>query len=257
MQISNGVPQEILFYMELAGSPVTGLTPATSLSKNAGALAPTTNSAAEVGSGWYSVLPTAAEVDTNGSLLLVAIDAGADTWSEVHQVVSAYDDVWNADLSDYPSVGSAGYTLNTLNQMISATTINIQDVFAGGVMNLRTHNTWEIPIDGLPDLSPYTVVLLVIKLDAFQEDVRAQLLVRSDVGGLVTIGGDDPVAAGNGTVDIQPDYRAIVATIDIVETGVAQVGEYQWWVRGLTATGGFDLMTGTAIIERGGTEVIS
>ena len=64
----------------------TALTVSVQISKNGGAFAATTNSPVEVGNGWYYVILTATETDTDGPLLLRATAAGADEWRDYHQV---------------------------------------------------------------------------------------------------------------------------------------------------------------------------
>lgn len=64
----------------------TGLSPAVQISKNGGAFAASTNSASEIGNGWYSVALTATETGTVGPLIVRVTDATSAEWREYHQV---------------------------------------------------------------------------------------------------------------------------------------------------------------------------
>jgi hypothetical protein len=64
----------------------TGLTPTVQISKNGGSFADTSNSAVEVGNGWYYVALTATETNTDGPLLVRATGTGSDEYRDYHQV---------------------------------------------------------------------------------------------------------------------------------------------------------------------------
>lgn len=70
-------------------TPVTGLSPAVTLSKNGGAFASPAGVVAEIGSGWYRLTPGAADVATLGMLILHASGAGADPADALVEVVAA------------------------------------------------------------------------------------------------------------------------------------------------------------------------
>ncbi|MCB0072105.1 MAG: hypothetical protein KDE20_11630 [Caldilineaceae bacterium] len=92
MLIANGSTPTLMFLMVDSTdyfTAETGLSPTVYISKNGGAFAATTNSAAEVASGWYSVALTATETGTDGELVLYATGTGAAIWREKHQVYTS------------------------------------------------------------------------------------------------------------------------------------------------------------------------
>ncbi len=92
MLIKNGSTPRIVFVMVDATddeTAETGLSPAVEISKNGGSFATTTNSAVEIGNGWYYVDLTATETDTDGALIVRATATGADEWRDYHQVYSS------------------------------------------------------------------------------------------------------------------------------------------------------------------------
>jgi len=90
MQITSGTTPRIVFLLVNSSddkTAVTGATPTVSLSKNGGAFATATNSAVEVGNGFYYVAATATETNTVGALAILVTATGADAWRDIHQVV--------------------------------------------------------------------------------------------------------------------------------------------------------------------------
>lgn len=93
MQILNGSTPVIPILMVDAtdgATAETGLTLTVEVSKNGGAFAAATNSAAEISDGWYTVTLTATETGTDGPLLIRATGTGAAEWRDYHQVYSVF-----------------------------------------------------------------------------------------------------------------------------------------------------------------------
>jgi hypothetical protein len=67
-------------------APATGLTPTVYISKNGGAFAPPAGSVYEFGYGWYALLPTTADTNAIGSLVLHATGTGADPSDTMFQI---------------------------------------------------------------------------------------------------------------------------------------------------------------------------
>lgn len=81
--------QLITFVLQTAhGVPVTGIgsTFTALVSKNGGAFASVTGAKSEIGSGWYSVMLSAAETDTEGPLAIAANGSGAVQTNLTYQV---------------------------------------------------------------------------------------------------------------------------------------------------------------------------
>ena len=72
-----------------AASPV----PAVEISKNGGAFAASTNAAVNVSDGWYVLVLTPTETNTNGPLVIRATEAASKEWREKLQVIDAVPDV--------------------------------------------------------------------------------------------------------------------------------------------------------------------
>jgi hypothetical protein len=68
-------------------SPVTGLTPTVTISKNNAAFASPGGSVSEIGNGWYSLALNTTDAGTLGELLLHATGTGANNVDDRHQVV--------------------------------------------------------------------------------------------------------------------------------------------------------------------------
>lgn len=70
-------------------TPLTGLSPTVTLSKNGAAFGASAGVVSEIGNGWYKVAGNAADSDTLGPLLLHATAAGADPTDDRFDVVAA------------------------------------------------------------------------------------------------------------------------------------------------------------------------
>lgn len=70
-------------------TPLTGLSPTVTLSKNGAAFVASAGVVSEIGNGWYKVAGNAADSDTLGPLLLHATAAGADPTDDRFDVVAA------------------------------------------------------------------------------------------------------------------------------------------------------------------------
>jgi len=68
-------------------SPVTGITPVVTISKNGAAFASPSGAVSEVGSGWYILAGNATDRNTIGELLIHATGTGADPTDERYLVV--------------------------------------------------------------------------------------------------------------------------------------------------------------------------
>lgn len=64
----------------------TGIAPTVQISKNGGAFANVTNTVVEVGNGWYYVVLTTAETNTDGFLAVRAFGTGTNEWRDYHEV---------------------------------------------------------------------------------------------------------------------------------------------------------------------------
>jgi hypothetical protein len=112
--ILNGDSRPIVFAMVQAAdhvSPLTGASPAVAIAKNGGAFAAPAGAVSEIANGWYMLTPAAADVATNGALILHATASGGDPADVKCQVVafSPYDS-GRLGLSALPAAaaGSAG-----------------------------------------------------------------------------------------------------------------------------------------------------
>jgi hypothetical protein len=130
--ILNGEARPIPFFIAASADHVTGLTgaaPTVTLSKNGGAFAAPAGAVTEVGDGWYKLVPSGADITTNGVLLLHATAAGGDPADVKCQVVafSPYDSaalglsdlsaaagILDAPLASHTTAGSSGAALGTL-----------------------------------------------------------------------------------------------------------------------------------------------
>ena len=101
-EIANGVAYVATFMIvDTEGrTPVTGLTPTVTISKNGGNFDAATNAASEIldtddstGTGIYKITLTTSETDTNGPLWLRATDASAIDWRDRYVVRDAQPDV--------------------------------------------------------------------------------------------------------------------------------------------------------------------
>ncbi len=89
MQITQSTTPTIIFLLVSSAddrTAITGATPTVTISKAGGAFAATSNSAAEIGSGFYKVALTALETGTLGALAVLATATSADPWRDIHQV---------------------------------------------------------------------------------------------------------------------------------------------------------------------------
>jgi len=112
--ILNGDTRPIVFFLTSSSDHVTGLTGATptvTISKNGAAYASPAGTASEIGNGYYKLVPSGADVTTNGVFLLHATATGADPCDVSAQVVAfnPYDAV-RMGLTALPSAaaGAAG-----------------------------------------------------------------------------------------------------------------------------------------------------
>ncbi len=89
--IANGDVRPIVFAMVQSGdhvSALTGAAPTVTVSRNGGAFAAPAGAVSEIGSGWYKLVPAAADVSTNGALILHAAASGGDPADVRCQVVA-------------------------------------------------------------------------------------------------------------------------------------------------------------------------
>lgn len=253
-------------------TPETGFTPANTdvflfkegasavVNKNSGGLTHMSN-------GMFVGTFDSADTNTLGNMQIVLQMAGARPVVVECAVVAqgVYDDmynasggVWEADLDDFVNVGTAGYTLNKMNNFAEMTEVTLFSVIEGATITVQNFDSWEIPIPNLPDLSGYTSVLFAVKPTAATEDLLAQLFVRSDTG-LITVGGVAADASGNGDVTVSAGNDAVTVEVDITETGKSKPGNYTWWLKAFdsVATEGVTIATGLFNIEAGGAHATS
>ena len=69
-------------------SPVPGLTPTVTISKNGGSFATPSGAISEIGSGWYALAGNATDRNTRGDFLLHATGTGADPVDDRYTIVS-------------------------------------------------------------------------------------------------------------------------------------------------------------------------
>lgn len=90
MLITKGSTPTIVFLMVDATddeTAETGLSPTVQFSKNGGSFSTASNSPSEIGNGWYKVVPTTTETNTEGPFIVRATGSGANEWRDYHQVV--------------------------------------------------------------------------------------------------------------------------------------------------------------------------
>ena len=68
-------------------SPITGLSPTVTISKNGAAFASPAGAVTEIANGWYQVAGNASDSDTVGPVILHATAGGADPTDAVYNVV--------------------------------------------------------------------------------------------------------------------------------------------------------------------------
>ena len=89
--ILNGDTRPVLFFLTAAADHIAGLagaSPTVTISKNGAAFGAHAGAVAEVGDGWYRLIPAGADVTTNGIFLLHAVADGADPVDVKCQVVA-------------------------------------------------------------------------------------------------------------------------------------------------------------------------
>jgi hypothetical protein len=145
-QSSSVQPLEFLLVSSSDGnSPVTGATPAVTLSKCGGSFAAPAGAVSEIGSGWYKVAPNATDSNTLGPLILHATASGAYNVDVAFSVVG-YDpqSATNLGLSQIDTnVGSRaapGAQMDLVNAPNSTAIAAIQNGLAAAA-NLATANT--------------------------------------------------------------------------------------------------------------------
>lgn len=109
----------LLFFMASSVdhvSPITGITPVVTLSKNGGAFAAAIGAVQELSVGWYKVVPNADDFDMIGPLLLHATGAGADATDDMHEVNSGLVDLGPTQMTDIVGniQGSVGSVLTAV-----------------------------------------------------------------------------------------------------------------------------------------------
>lgn len=201
----------------------------------------------------FTVLPQ----DVYDSLVLGTMDlpAAIADFSDPDAAQTIATAVWSDTLSAYTEISSAGYVLNRIRLMTNPSNITLLSVIDGGTITVKTHDTWTIPIDSdeLPDMSGYTDILFSVKVSELQDDSRAQATVRKTTG-LVTVGGQDPISAANGSVVLGANNTSVIVTVGIAETPSTEPGTYKWWLKGLTPANpdGYHLAEGVFVINPGG-----
>lgn len=160
MRIKKSTEKKFVFFMSDATdneTGETGLTPTITVSKDGGAFASATNSAAEIANGWYSITLTTAETNTVGPIILKATGSGANDWLDIHDVYEdaltdvevnrIIDMLYRRSLANVEasSDGEAldtdsllGAILTTLNSSVSGSTLTINktDTTALGTLTL-------------------------------------------------------------------------------------------------------------------------
>lgn len=103
MIIEKGGTPTIVFLLvdaEDYSTPVTEAQPSVAVSKNGGEFAPASGTAEEIGFGWYRIVLTAEETDTDGPLILRAYAEGTSEWRDIMQVYSNFMAVLMEEMFD-------------------------------------------------------------------------------------------------------------------------------------------------------------
>lgn len=99
----NQTTYPLMFHMVLAAdhvTPATGLSPTVTISKNGAAFAAPAGAVAEVGAGWYKVVPNAADFNTLGPLVVHATAVTADPTDSVNEVNTGLVDLSATQMTD-------------------------------------------------------------------------------------------------------------------------------------------------------------
>lgn len=156
-------------------TPLTGVTPTVTLSKNGGVFASPSGAVTEIGSGFYKVAANATDSNTLGMLALAATASGADAAAMAYDVVanvesdsisaiaglsipsaSAISDaVWDEVISDHATAGSTGAALAASSASGDPWATVVPDAYADGTAGAalgRLNNTpAEAPVIVIPD----------------------------------------------------------------------------------------------------------
>jgi len=98
-QNTTNYPMTFLMVSSTDGvTPVTGLSPTVTLSKNGGAFTSPSGAVSEIGNGWYALAGNATDRNTLGELLLHATGTGAVATDQRYQIT-----VWDPIATNFPS----------------------------------------------------------------------------------------------------------------------------------------------------------
>lgn len=199
----------------------TGLSPTVQISKNGASFVTSSNSATEIGNGWYKLVLTTTESNTEGFLIVRATGSGANEWRDIFQVVESLPaDVISVDgnaataLSDFHATG-----FSTHDELDSADAV--WDEIRTGHTTTNSFGEWiqalalEATINALQDPSVATIA------DGVLDELIAGHLTPGSVGKAI----DDM----SSTVDVNAvatavwEYarRVLTTTFASVETAYA------------------------------------
>lgn len=123
MLINNGTTPTLMFLMVDSTddeTAKTGLTVTAQISKNGGTFTNTTNAVTEVSNGWYKVVLTATETNTNGPLAIRANGTAADEWRDLHEVVPVPNNISTSDVLTQVASALATYDAPTKAELDAA-----------------------------------------------------------------------------------------------------------------------------------------
>ena len=140
-------------------TPVTGVTPTVTISKNGGAFASPTGTVAEIGNGWYSLTPSSTDTNTLGPLLVHATATGADPVDLEYQVV-AFDPyaqanlgLTNLDAAITTRQPSGPVDLNIDQSTVTIGTVNTLGATARSQVNTEVDNVLNTAVPATPNVN--------------------------------------------------------------------------------------------------------
>ncbi len=131
-------------------TPITGISPTVTLSKNGGTFNSCTGTVSEVANGWYKLVPSVADVNTLGSLVLHATGTGADPTDVEFDMIAI--DPFATSVAVEATSTRAAIGMNTANLDTQLETIANADA------NLNTTQTW----DGITTAKLYKALIAML-----------------------------------------------------------------------------------------------
>ena len=220
----------------------TGLTPTVTLSKNGNAFASPAGAVTEIGNGWYKVAGNIVDTGTLGPLVLHATDPAADPLDALFEVV-AYDPL--------DSIRLGLSALNAGNVVIAESIVQ-----AANKIQMRTADSWTIPINGLGNITARTKLWFAINEPGDADD-DADVFIE-ETAGLTRVLGEAHLTAADGSIVVN-DATLGDITVSIEESITAELsGTTSWAVKELNGSGdAITLAMGRFVITKPGIEAIT